>query len=104
MMKSAARSFTDWPGFMNSALPRIRQAVSSDARLSLISGVLPIASMIPLRVDTWKLDLVTIREGNLMSPGKGRKPRESPLLKSMRFYPDAGQHEALLPSFRANQR
>src|SRR5262252_2119842 len=43
MMKSAARSFTDWPGFMNSALPRIVYRVSSEARLSLISGVLPIA-------------------------------------------------------------
>src|ERR1051325_4779260 len=34
---------------MNSALPRMVQPVSSDARLSLISGVLPIASMMPLR-------------------------------------------------------
>ncbi len=41
---SAARSFTDWPGLRNSALPRIVQPVSSDARLSLISGVLPMAS------------------------------------------------------------
>ena len=49
MMKSAARSLTDWPGFMNSALPRMVQPVSSEARLSLISGVLPIASMMPLR-------------------------------------------------------
>src|SRR5258708_6646398 len=39
-----ARSFTDWPGFMNSALPRIVQPVASDACFSLISGVLPIAS------------------------------------------------------------
>src|ERR1700761_7677995 len=38
-----ARSFTDWPGFMNSALPRIVQPVASDARFSLMSGVLPIA-------------------------------------------------------------
>jgi hypothetical protein len=44
MMNSAARSFTDWPGFMNSALPRISQPVSSEARLSRISGVLPMAS------------------------------------------------------------
>src|SRR5215218_35011 len=40
----AARSLTDWPGFMNSALPRMVQPVSSEARLSLMSGVLPIAS------------------------------------------------------------
>ena len=39
-----ARSFTDWPGFMNSALPRMVQPVASEARFSLISGVLPIAS------------------------------------------------------------
>ena len=45
-----ARSFTDWPGFMNSALPRMVQPVSSDARLSLISGVLPMASTIPSRI------------------------------------------------------
>src|SRR6185312_11419542 len=39
-----ARSFTDWPGFMNSALPRMVQPVASEARFSLIRGVLPIAS------------------------------------------------------------
>src|SRR6201992_1021736 len=40
-----ARSLTDWPGFMNSALPRMVQPVASEARFSLISGVLPIASI-----------------------------------------------------------
>ena len=44
MIQSAARSLTDWPGFMNSALPRISQPVSSDARRSRISGVLPTAT------------------------------------------------------------
>src|SRR5262245_42158734 len=44
MMKRAARSFTDWPGFMNSALPRMVQPVASEARRSLISGVLPMAA------------------------------------------------------------
>ena len=44
MMPSAARSLTDWPGFMNSALPRIVQPVSSEARRSLISGVRPTAA------------------------------------------------------------
>src|SRR5215468_10763011 len=39
-----ARSFTDWPGFMNSALPRMVQPVASEARFSLMSGVLPMAS------------------------------------------------------------
>src|ERR1700736_2826306 len=39
-----ARSFTDWPGFMNSALPRMVQPVASEACRNLISGVLPIAS------------------------------------------------------------
>src|SRR5262249_14158341 len=48
MMKSAARSFTDWPGFMNSALPRMVQPVSSEARLSLMRGVRPTAAATPL--------------------------------------------------------
>ena len=43
-----ARSLTDWPGFMNSALPRMVQPVSSDACFSLMRGVLPIASMTSL--------------------------------------------------------
>ena len=46
-MKSAARSFTDWPGFMNSALPRMVQPVSSEARLSLMRGVRPTAAATP---------------------------------------------------------
>ncbi len=32
MMNSAARSFTDWPGFMNSALPKMVQPVAAEAR------------------------------------------------------------------------
>src|SRR6516165_10893085 len=43
-----ARSFTDWPGFMNSALPRMVQPVSSEARLSLMRGVRPTAAATPL--------------------------------------------------------
>src|ERR1700692_3617100 len=39
-----ARSCADWPGFMNSALPRMVQPVASEACFSLIRGVLPIAS------------------------------------------------------------
>ncbi len=50
MMKRAARSLTDWPGFMNSALPRMVHPVAADTRSSFINGVLPIASMIPFRV------------------------------------------------------
>ena len=45
MMARPARSLTEPPGFMNSALPRIAQPVASDAWRSLIKGVLPIASM-----------------------------------------------------------
>jgi hypothetical protein len=45
-----ARSFTEPPGFMNSALPRIVQPVASEARCSLINGVWPIASMMPSRM------------------------------------------------------
>jgi hypothetical protein len=50
MMARAARSFTEPPGFMNSALPRISQPVSSLKWFSRISGVLPIASARPLRM------------------------------------------------------
>ena len=41
---SAARSFTDWPGLRNSALPRISQPVASEARRSRRSGVFPMRS------------------------------------------------------------
>src|SRR5215472_3821865 len=41
---SAARSFTDCPGFMNSALPRISHPVASLARFRRMSGVSPMAS------------------------------------------------------------
>ena len=37
----AALSFTDCPGFTNSALPKIEQPVASEAALSLIKGVFP---------------------------------------------------------------
>src|SRR5215211_4217361 len=50
MIWRAARSLTDWPGFMNSALPRMVQPVASDARSSLISGVLPMASTMPSQI------------------------------------------------------
>ena len=46
MMNNAARSLTDWPGFMNSAFPRIVHPVSSEALRNLIRGVLPIAAMV----------------------------------------------------------
>ena len=43
MIASAARSLTDPPGFMNSALPKIVHPVASDAARSRMSGVRPIA-------------------------------------------------------------
>src|SRR6266853_2163178 len=49
-MNFAVRSLTEPPGFRNSALPRMVQPVCSDARLSLISGVLPTASTKSLRM------------------------------------------------------
>ena len=58
MMNSAARSFTDWPGFMNSALPRMVQPVSSEARLSLMRGVRPTAAATPLAKG--KTDLLVV--------------------------------------------
>src|SRR5690349_12100212 len=48
-MNSAARSLTEPPGLRNSALPRIVQPVSSEARRSLMSGVLPIVPRKPSR-------------------------------------------------------
>ena len=62
MIARAARSFTDPPGFMNSALPRIVQPVSSDARSSLMSGVWPIAST------TEALNFITILVGGGKEP------------------------------------
>src|SRR6185312_268778 len=50
MMNSAARSLTEPPGLRNSALPRMVQPVSSEARRNLISGVLPIEPMKPSRM------------------------------------------------------
>src|SRR6516225_9582266 len=47
MIWRAGRSFTDWPGFMNSALPKIVHCVAAEARLSTINGVWPMASTIP---------------------------------------------------------
>ena len=44
IMQRAARSFTDWPGLMNSALPRMVQPVSFEARRNSISGVRPTAA------------------------------------------------------------
>ena len=61
MMNSAARSFTDWPGFMNSALPRIVQPVASEARLSLISGVRPMAPTMPSQTCMSDLSIGALR-------------------------------------------
>jgi hypothetical protein len=47
MIPYAARSFTEPPGFMNSAFPRISHPVSSDNRLSRINGVLPTYPSMP---------------------------------------------------------
>src|SRR5437868_6087647 len=76
-----ARSFTDWPGFMNSALPRMVQPVNSDARFSLIRGVLPIASttsllkVMVLKFFARVIDLVaTLVEA--AGPYKGRGPSQ----------------------------
>src|SRR3984957_7534958 len=44
IIANAARSLTEPPGFMNSALPRIVHPVASDAARSLMRGVRPIAA------------------------------------------------------------
>jgi hypothetical protein len=59
MMARAARSFTEPPGFMNSALPRISQPVSSLKRFRRISGVLPMASAKPRRTVSFALLMQT---------------------------------------------
>ena len=66
MMNSAARSLTDWPGFMNSALPRISQPVASEARSQRISGVLPMAA----RTSSLICIVVTaLRSNHAVGPG-----------------------------------
>ena len=54
-IQSAARSFTEPPGFINSALPRILQPVSWERLSILMRGVFPIDSDKPLMVCTLKL-------------------------------------------------
>jgi hypothetical protein len=47
MIPYAARSFTDPPGFMNSAFPRISHPVSSDRHRNRINGVFPTYPSMP---------------------------------------------------------
>src|SRR5262245_54216566 len=62
-MNFAARSFTEPPGFANSALPRIVQPVISEARRNLISGVLPTESTKSLRMSMRpKLSATSLRD------------------------------------------
>jgi len=77
MMNSAARSLTDWPGFMNSALPKIVHPVASEARLSLISGVRPIA---PTMLSQTRMEDLPIENGCRAEPngdGKARQARRT---------------------------
>ena len=60
----AARSLIEPPGFMNSALPRISQPVSSDRRFRRTSGVWPIRSMTDGVTDTFQLSGEVEREGD----------------------------------------
>src|SRR5271156_5254300 len=75
-----ARSFTDWPGFMNSALPRMVQPVASEARFSLMSGVLPIASttsllmVMPANCRLLLNCLMTLMEGDRAHKPTRRRP------------------------------
>src|SRR5690606_12433628 len=57
MMAQAARSFTEPPGFWNSALPRISQPVSSESLRRRMRGVLPMAPTKPSQtfMGTWFL-------------------------------------------------
>src|SRR5580704_2449865 len=81
MMNKAARSLTDWPGFMNSALPRIVQPVCADTRSSFSNGVLPIASMIPLRTCIVMMSRRREAKRSLDNQRLGNKPRSNPCIK-----------------------
>src|ERR1700752_5268507 len=81
MIWRAVRSFTDWPGFMNSALPRIVQPVASEARLSSMRGGLPIASTTSLlKVMCRKCPSFPQRSNTRNRAGSGCKPADSSLL------------------------
>src|SRR5262245_59308096 len=89
----AGRSLTDWPGFMNSALPRMVQPVASDARLSLISGVPPIASTTPSRMGMGMLVRLVWR-ANLMEACRAYKVGGDGSLRSDFVVPDAPKARA----------
>ena len=97
-MNSAARSLTDWPGFMNSALPRMVQPVCSDACLSLISGVLPMAWTIPSRICMSIVDLGA--QAGVKGSGFGANlPGKPPGHKFELCTAQRGKHISLSPSF-----
>ena len=84
IIPSAARSFTEPPGFRNSALPRISQPVSSLKELRRMSGVLPMASE-----RDWRMGMERPRREATCyaSPrGSGRRP-------ATRLYPDRPAHD-----------
>src|SRR5882672_319169 len=80
MMYSPARSFTEPPGFRNSALPRISQPVSSDGPRRRMSGVLPIAPTSPSRMSligsACASGASAFRELKRAEPAKGESERE----------------------------
>src|ERR1035437_6050986 len=78
-MASPARSFTDPPGFMNSALPKSSQPVNADAWRSLMSGVFPIASM------TLAAMLISVQDPRQSKILVG--PRSSPSLSKIYVLP-----------------
>src|SRR3546814_7294144 len=77
---SAARSFTEPPGWGNSALPTISHPVSSDARFRRMRGGLPMAPMKPSRTSmnptSWR---------NLVpNPKRRLGPRQDPRRRTSR--------------------
>ncbi len=75
-MASAARSLTEPPGFMNSALPRMAQPVAAEAARSLISGVLPMDS---ITVGLKRMFSSSWRAVTLGEAGGPNKPRRHAL-------------------------
>ena len=98
----AARSLTEPPGFMNSALPRIVQPVAADAARNLMSGVFPMDSMtVGLK------DMLTSlrRAGTLGEAAGANKPARGRRIGEASHRPRCGRFSRfMLPAARDSRR
>src|SRR5207245_10288452 len=74
IIPKAARSLTEPPGFMNSALPRISQPVSSDSRRKRKRGVRPMCPSTPAE----RTDLMLTKHQRPCFPGNHTRERPRP--------------------------